>query len=345
MEQAAAEVLASQFPRPPSQDIALGRAILSRRIEQIEDITADPHRAFVPPGQGSVMAVPLLRDGAPLGAIAIGRRERGPFSSNQVTLLQMFAEQAVIAITSAGTHRELQERTAALARRNSEYGERIEHQAATSDVLKTMSASPGDPQPAFDLIVQRARDLCDAYGVTITEFDGTLVHRRASTGLSDDPEIRAAIMAHFPYPPTRNTIHGRTILDRRITRVDDNETEPGLRPIDRIVTARSAVCIPLIRGDNVIGTLGMGSRELGGFSDSQVELLKTFAEQAVIAITSSETYRALQARTADLQQSLEYQTATSDVLKVISRSTFDLQPVLAMVAETAARLCVADQGG
>jgi two-component system, NtrC family, sensor kinase len=105
MDAAAAEVLVGQFPRPPGQNIAMGRAILSRQIEQIEDITADPHRPFVPPpGQGSVLGVPLLRDGAPLGVVAIGRQARGSFSRNQITLLQTFAKQAVIAITSAETY-------------------------------------------------------------------------------------------------------------------------------------------------------------------------------------------------------------------------------------------------
>ena len=111
----------------------------------------------------------------------------------------------------------------------------------------------------------------------------------------------------------------------------------------RSLTAKSSLGIPLMRGDVAMGALVLGSRERGVSSDNQIELLKTFAEQAVIAITSAETYRALQMRTSDLQESLEYQTATSEVLQVISRSTFDLQPVLTMVAETAARLCLADQ--
>ena len=253
------------------------------------------------------------------------------------------AERDAALAREAALAEKLAARTSELATRNSDYGERIEHQAATLDVLKAMSASPGDPQPVFDLIVQRARDVCDAYGATITEFDGTLVHHRASTGISDKPEIRAAALAKYPRPPSRDFINGSVILDRRMIRIDDLETERGLHPTARLLTAKSLVAIPLVRGDMAIGTLGMGSRERGGFSDSQIELLKTFAEQAVIAITSAETYRALQTRTTDLQQSLEYQTATSDVLKVISRSTFDLQPVLDTLVKTAARLCDADQ--
>ena len=235
------------------------------------------------------------------------------------------------------------ERDAALTQRKNEYRERIEHQAATIDVLKVMSASPGDPQPVFELIAHRARDLCDAYGVTVFEFDGTLVHLRASTGISDDPSARRAIEAAYPMEPSREWHTGRAILDRQISRIDDLENEPDLHPVVRGLTAKSAIVVPLMRAGVAIGALGMGNRDLGGFSDSQVALLETFAEQAVIAITSAETFRALQTRTADLQQSLEYQTATSDVLKVISRSTFDLRPVLIMVAETAARLCAADQ--
>jgi hypothetical protein len=132
---------------------------------------------------------------------------------------------------------EVQASSAALAQRNTEYGERIEYQAATIDVLKAMSASPGDPQPVFDLIAVRARDLCDAYGLTVFEYDGTLMHQRAATGVSDDPEIREALAARFPMPPTRDSGAGRAILDRRIIRIDDMEADPGLHPISRRLTA------------------------------------------------------------------------------------------------------------
>ena len=185
-------------------------------------------------------------------------------------------------------------RTAELTQRTSEYGERIEQQSATIDVLKVMSASPGDPQPVFDLIVTRARDLCDAYGATVYEFDGTLIHWRAATGVSDDPSVRQAVEAMYPMAPSREWGVGRAIMDRRIYRIDDLETEPGLNPALRGITAKSQVAVPLMRGGMPIGALALGSRERGGFSDSQVELLQTFAEQAVIAITSAETYRALQ---------------------------------------------------
>src|SRR5215472_13521753 len=203
----------------------------------------------------------------------------------------------------ADLRRQLDECRAELAARNSEYGERIEHQAATVDVLKAMSASPGDPQPVFDLIVTRARDLCDAYGVTVYEFDGTLIHWRAATGVSDDPSARQALEAMYPMAPTREWPSGRAILDREVIQVRDYATEPWLSPAVRGLTVKSSVSVPLIRGGTAIGALVLGSRERGGFSESQVELLKTFAEQAVIAITSAGTHRELQRRTGDLQES------------------------------------------
>ena len=204
-----------------------------------------------------------------------------------------------------------------------------------------MSASPGDAQPVFDLIAERARDICGGYGVSVHEFDGSVLHLRAYTGVSEDPKVRKAYEAQYPMSLTHEVPVARAIMERRVTRFDDFDAEPGLSVVRG--TVRSAVAVPMIRGNVPIGGLIMGSRERGGFSDTQIELLKTFAEQAVIAITSAETYRALQTRTANLQETLEYQTATSDVLKVISRSTFDLQPVLDTVAETAAKLCNAEQ--
>jgi GAF domain-containing protein len=159
----------------------------------------------------------------------------------------------------ADLQRQLDACRAELAARTSEYGERIQHQSATVDVLKVMSASPGDPQPVFDLIVERARDLCDGYGVTVYEFDGTLIHWRAATGVSDDPAARQALEAMYPMAPTREWPAGRAILDRRIIRIDDLEAEPGLHPAIRGLTVKSSVSVPLMRGGAAIGALVLGS--------------------------------------------------------------------------------------
>jgi GAF domain-containing protein len=146
----------------------------------------------------------------------------------------------------------------------------------------------------------------------------------------------------YPMGPTREWPAGRAIIDRQIIHINDLETEPGLVPAMRSLTVKSAVLVPLMRGGLPIGALSLGSRERGGFTDTQIELLKTFAEQAVIAITSAETYRELQQRTGDLQESLQFQTATSDVLKVISCSPDALQPVLDAIVETSRELCGSD---
>jgi len=195
----------ANFPRPVAADTVFGRAILAREPVQLPDVAADQNYALREGTlQGAVRAqaaVPLMRDGEAVGAINITRRQTGEFSPAQIELLQVFADQAVIAINSAETYRALQERTAALAQRNTEYGERLEHQSATIDVLKAMSASPGDPQPVFDLIVDRARDICDAYGATVFEFDGTLTHWRAATGVSDDRRCERHTKRSFRWCP------------------------------------------------------------------------------------------------------------------------------------------------
>jgi two-component system NtrC family sensor kinase len=237
---------------------------------------------------------------------------------------------------------ELQARTAALAIRNSEYGERIEQQSAAIDVLKAMSGSPGDARPVFDLIVRRAQELYNLWGVSLCEFDGALVHLRAYHGLWAEDILRDYVAVH-PLVPTRGSVTCRAILDKETIHIRDIDSDPNVLPIMRRLGWKSNLALPLMRDGASIGAISLTSPQRGGFTDSQVALLQTFAEQAVIAISSAETYRALQTRTADLQQSLEYQTATSDVLKVISRSTVYLQPVLDTVAETAARLCDAEQ--
>jgi GAF domain-containing protein len=348
-----ADAYVSQFPRPVGMDSSMGRAILHRRVDQIEDITTAAGHSFVDVlGHWSVMAVPMLRNGAALGAITIGRPAAGPFSDSQVALLQTFAEQAVIAITSAGTYRELELRTAALSERNSEYGERIEHQSATIDVLQAMSASPGDPQPVFDLVVRRAAELCESR-VALVEFDGTMFRVSAIHGF--EPEVTSRFLRYFPRPLDRSRTHSfdRAVLERRTVHIPAIGVDAAVStsPLARTLGGQSVVAVPLLRRGEPVGVIGLNGNPSGGagFSDTQIALLQTFAEQAVIAITSAETYRELEERTAALAERnseygerIEQQAATIDVLKVMSASPGDARPVFELIVERARAFCEAD---
>ena len=269
----------------------------------------------------------------PYAAIAAMRQQLAERSAERDAAL---AEKADLATALAG-------RTAELVERNSEYGERIAQQAATIDVLKVMSASPADPQPVFNLIVDRARKLCESYSVALYQYDGTLV-RISAFGGPTPTQDELDYVAMFPMPPTRSSIACRAILDGEIIHIRDMRADPGLSPAVRALDMGSILAIPLIRDGKVIGTFNLNSREVGGFTDSQTELLKTFAEQAVIAITSAEMYRALEGRTSDLQEALEQQTATAEVLQVINASPGDLTPVFDTILEKAHRLCGATHG-
>ena len=333
-----------QFPRSAKAESVFGRAILSRAPVCIPDSRLDPEygfKALITVASRSLASVPMLRAGSPIGAIAVGRYRPGDYSAAQMELLQTFAEQAVIAIGSAETYRELQARTAALAERNSEYGERIEHQSATIDVLKAMSASPDDTQPVFDLIARRAQQLCNGASVGLFEFDGTLVYARASSG-GNEAAI-AAFQGMFPMEPIRGSLACRAILDRQIVHIPDMNAEPGLLPAVRDMGAKSTLSLPLLRDNRAIGAMSLNSKEVGGFSDNQIELLKTFAEQAVIAVGSADTFRELRDRTAALTRSVTELQALEEVLRAVN-SSLDLDTVLATIISRAVQLSQADEG-
>ena len=340
------------FPRPIAPDTMFGRTILARSVIQIPDNALDAHYSM---GQISRSweirghaGVPLMRDGVAIGALVIARKVPGDFSPTQIELLQTFAEQAVIAVTTAETYRALQERTASLALRNSEYGERIEHQSATIDVLKAMSTSPGDAKPVLDSIARHAWTMCDAFAVAIARLDGSMLHLAAQGGLGD--EDAAAYAARFPRPVGQEITLGRAILNRRIEQIVDTSADPlfdpGMLVRQRII--RSTLALPLLRDGEPIGGIVLSRQVTGPFTDSQIELLKTFAEQAVIAISSAETYRALQERTAALAlrnsefgERISQQSATIEVLKAMSDSPGDTQPVFDRICQHAAALCEA----
>jgi signal transduction histidine kinase len=260
-------------------------------------------------------------------------------TDTSVIIAALRTERDAALARKAALAEELAARAAELLERKSKFDERIEYQAATLDVLRAMSASPGDPQPVFQLIVERARAFCDADQCNLALLDGDTLHLEARSGSS------ASYPAQFPRPVDATSTFGRAIIARDVVQMPDVLVDPDhfRTTLHAGAKVRAVVAVPLLRRGAPVGAIAMGRNIPGKFSVTQTELLKTFAEQAVMAITSAETYRALRTRTADLQESLEYQTATSDVLKVISRSTFDLQPVLDTLVETAARLCDADQ--
>jgi two-component system NtrC family sensor kinase len=332
----------------PGRGSIAGRVALERQPIHIIDLAANPEfaqpQAVTIGKHRTALGVPLLRGGEPIGTLNVLRKRVEPFTERQIGLGRTFADQAVITMENARLLSELQTRTAELAERNTAFAERIDHQAATIDVLKEMSASPADAQPVFALICDQARALLGTPVVALSEYDGKLVHRRASSRSASfaDPTARASYDAGWPRVPDRGSLSCRAILDGTIIHVRDMDAEHGVSPADRALGQKSQISVPLMRDSRAIGAISTGNPRVDGISDTQIELLKTFAEQAVIAIQSAETWRELQARTRELEESLEYQTATSDVLNVISRSTSDVQPVLDTVVETAVRLCGAD---
>ena len=279
----------------------------------------------------------LRKDDALLGVFVIYRREIRAFSEKQIALLQNFAAQAVIAMENARLLSELQQRTRDLQ-------ESLEYQTATGDVLHVISRSTFDLQPVLDTVVETAARLCQAEMVTISRLDGDLFWPAANYGYT--PELWAHWMALGPVrlTPDLVAVGPRTLLEGRVVHIHDVAAVPGY-PVEHITLGRqrTTLGIPLLREGKVIGNIGLARQRLEPFTDRQIALLENFADQAVIAIENARLLGELRQRTADLQELLEYQTATSDVLKVISRSTFDLQPVLDTVVETAARLCDADQ--
>jgi GAF domain-containing protein len=331
-------VTSANFPRRLGRELAVGRAILDSALVHIPDVKKDPEysrdlaRALE---LGSVLSVPLMRDGKPIGAIGVSRANPGSFPENRIQLLKTFADQAVIAIENVRLFKELETR-------NRDLTEALEQQTATSDILRVISQSPTDVRPVFDTIAAAALKLCSASSANVFTFDGELIHLAAFVNVN--PEFAAVVRQVFPRPPGRDTAVGRVILARNIAAIPDvlEDREFAIGPQSLAGGFRSVLSVPLIRDGSPIGAISVGRPAPGPFPDKQVALLQTFADQAVIAIENVRLFKELESRNRDLTEALEQQTATSDILRVISSSPTDVQPVFDIIGESAERLCDAD---
>src|SRR5262249_19610748 len=265
-----------------------------------------------------------------VGCLLLRRLVVEPFSEKQISLLQTFADQAVIAIENARLFEEVRAR-------NAELRTALEQQTATSDILRVIGSSPTSVQPVFASIAANAGKLCNGLFSSLFQFDGELLHWVASNRTTN-PEVRELMHRLFPRRPTRSNGVGRAILDRVVVHIPDVEADPDYRDKDvtRMLGMRSGIWVPMLREGAPVGVITVGRANPEPFSDVEIELLKTFADQAVIAIENTRLFEQVQARNRDL-------TALGEVGRAVS-STLDLKVVLKTIVDRAVELSGTDGG-
>jgi len=315
--------LAKLFPAKLTGQAATGKAVLSGKPAWIVDVETDPtysaafRRGARARGYRSLLAVPMIRNGKSIGAINVTRAEAGEFSGQQIKLLQAFADQAVIAIENVRLFNETKEA--------------LERQTATAEVLKVIAGSPSNVQPVFDAILRSAVNLCGAEIAAVFPFDGKLVHLGATHNWS--AEAKEYFSRVYPSPPSAELMSGRVIQSKSIVKMADAAADAHYDPQSAATGHwRRMLGVPMLRDGRPLGALVVCWREPGETPQRQIDLLQTFADQAVIAIENVRLFN-------ETRDALEQQTAISDILRVISNSPSEVQPVLDAVAERAARIC------